>query len=241
MISGNGQIINAGLDKQALKLELETNAFVAIPDFLEAALADRIFQCLSQEVSWELAYRNGDQAATTSQQQLHNMSAKDRQQLHEHVIEQAKKTYQFAYFRYPMLDAFLNNWTPRLMLNDVLAAFNDQPALTFLRDITGDHEVRKVELQATWYTGGHFLKLHNDRASSGDDRRYACVLGLTRDWIADWGGILQFVSNGQVTRSCTPGFNRCIIFKVPRDHQVSYVAPFATRPRYSLTGWLRAD
>jgi len=44
-----------------------------------------------------------------------------------------------------------------------------------------------------------------------------------------------------VTKTHVPTFNSCSLFKVPRDHQVSYVAPFATKPRYALTGWLRAD
>jgi len=129
----------------------------------------------------------------------------------------------------------------QLILNDVLESFNSPASLNFLRDITGDLEVRKVEFQATYYASGHFLKLHNDNAKAGDDRRYACVLGLTKDWQSDWGGLLQFVEDGQVTLSCTPSFNSCVIFKVPRDHQVSYVAPFAGKPRYSLTGWMRAD
>jgi Rps23 Pro-64 3,4-dihydroxylase Tpa1-like proline 4-hydroxylase len=111
------------------------------------------------------------------------------------------------------------------MLNDVLESMNSQLSLDFLRDLTGDQEVRKVEFQATNYAPGNFLKLHNDNAESGSDRRYACVVGLTKDWESHWGGLLQFVEDGHVTRSLVPSFNTCVIFKVPRDHMVSYVAP----------------
>jgi SM-20-related protein len=31
------------------------------------------------------------------------------------------------------------------------------------------------------------------------------------------------------------------IFKVPRQHSVGFVAPFAAAPRHSITGWLRND
>jgi len=241
MFGGNGQIINPELDQGALKLELATEGFVEIPKFLKSDVADQVFNCLDKEVSWEFAYKNGAEAVTKSFEELRELSPDEKQEFHGQVIEQAKHAYQFAYFRYPMVDAYLNNWTPRLMLNDVMDSMNNKITLEFIRDITSDPEVRKVELQATFYAPGHFLKLHNDDSKSGDDRRYAFLIGFTKDWVSDWGGLLQFVSEGKVTRTCTPSFNSCVIFKVPRDHQVSYIAPYVTLPRYSLTGWLRAD
>jgi Rps23 Pro-64 3,4-dihydroxylase Tpa1-like proline 4-hydroxylase len=36
-----------------------------------------------------------------------------------------------------------------------------------------------------------------------------------------------------------PGFNVLNLFKVPTDHSVSVVAPFAAEPRLALTGWFR--
>lgn len=241
MLGENGQIINSGLDKDALKQELADQDFIVIQNFLDEQVAERIYKCLNEEVRWELAYRVGNQPMAHTYDQLVALSPDERQQLHGKILEQAKQDYQFSYFRYPMIDAYMNNWTPKLILNDVLESFNSQVSLDFLRELTGDEEVRKVEYQATYYAPGHFLKLHNDNAKAGDDRRYACVVGLTKDWQSDWGGLLQFVDDGKVSLSCTPSFNSCVIFKVPRDHQVSYVAPFATKPRYSLTGWLRAD
>ena len=140
-----------------------------------------------------------------------------------------------------MIDAYTNKWQPRLMLCDILEAINGPKSLDFFRAVTGDTQIRKVELQATYYAPGHFLKLHNDSDTAGDDRRYACVINLTKDWESHWGGLLQFVDDKGVSATQVPTFNNCGLFKVPCDHQVSYVAPFATRPRYALTGWLRAD
>jgi SM-20-related protein len=111
---------------------------------------------------------------------------------------------------------------------------------TYFVRLRAIRRLERLYFRRLTYAPGHFLKLHNDNAKSRDDRRYACVVGLTRDWEADWGGLLQMVDDGQVIRSCTPAFNTCVIFKVPRDHLVSYVAPYATKPRYSLTGWMRA-
>ncbi len=241
MLSESGQIISTNLDKDAIKGELVEKDFTVIPNFLDEQVAERIFNCLNDEVRWELAYRMGNQPMAHTYDQLVALTPDERQQLHRQILDQAKDDYQFSYFRYPMIDAYVNKWTPKLILNDVLESFNNSLSLGFLRDITGDPDVRKVEFQATYYASGHFLKRHNDTAKTGDDRRYACVVGLTKEWQSDWGGLLQFVDDNKVSLSFTPSFNSCIIFKVPRDHQVSYVAPYASKPRYALTGWLRAD
>jgi SM-20-related protein len=241
MLGENGHIISTTLDQNAIKSELAEKGFIVIPNFLDENAAERIFNCLNDEVRWELAYREGNQSVAQTYDQQLALTPEERAQQRQQILDQAKKDYQFSYFRYPMIDAYMNNWKPKLILNDVLESFNSPLSLDFLRDISGDHEVRKVEFQATNYAPGHFLKLHNDMAKAGDDRRYACVVGLTKEWQSDWGGLLQFVDDNKVTRSFTPSFNSCAIFKVPRDHQVSYVAPYASKPRYSLTGWLRAD
>ncbi len=105
----------------------------------------------------------------------------------------------------------------------------------------GDRQIRKVELQATRYRAGSFLRRHVDQPETQSDRRYACVLSLSKDWQSDWGGVLQFVEGDQVVQSINPHFNMLALFKVPQGHQVSYVAPYAVGARYSLTGWMRAD
>ena len=241
MLGENGHIISTTLDQNAIKSELAEKGFIVIPNFLDEKVAERIFNCLNDEVRWELAYREGNQSVAQTYDQQLALTPEERAQQRHQILDQAKEDYQFSYFRYPMIDAYINNWLPKLILNDVLESFNSQRSLDFLRDISSDLEVRKVEFQATNYAPGHFLKLHNDMAKAGDDRRYACVVGLTKEWQSDWGGLLQFVDDNKVTRSFTPSFNSCAFFKVPRDHQVSYVAPYASKPRYSLTGWLRAD
>jgi SM-20-related protein len=166
MLGGNGQITNTSLDKDALKLELANHGFVLIRDFLKTQVADEIFRCLNEDVRWELAYKDGNVDTTKTVEQLRTMSNGERQQLHGRVIEQARNQYQFSYFRYPMIDAYLNEWEPRLMLNDVLESFNSQTCLDLLREITGDPQLRKVEFQATYYAPGHFLKQHNDNTKS---------------------------------------------------------------------------
>ncbi|MGH8398608.1 MAG: 2OG-Fe(II) oxygenase family protein, partial [Gammaproteobacteria bacterium] len=64
------------------------------------------------------------------------------------------------------------------------------------------------------------------------------VLNLTKDWQADWGGLLQFLGeDGKVVDTFFPSFNSLMLFQVPMWHHVSYVTPFAGHGRYAITGW----
>ena len=236
-----GLLLNPSIDHAAFGDELAASGVVQIPNFLEQFAAEETFTCLDQQVTWELAFRNGAEAITRSTAQLASMTPEDRQAFHGAVIEQAKRDYQFAYFRYPMIDAYTNKWEPKLMLNAILEAINSPDSIEHFRTLTGDEQIRKIELQATLFAPGHFLMQHNDSASTADDRRFAIVINLTKEWEPHWGGMLEFVDGREVAKTHVPTFNSCSLFKVPRDHQVSYVAPFATKPRYALTGWLRAD
>ena len=66
------------------------------------------------------------------------------------------------------------------------------------------------------------------------------MLNFTPTWRADWGGILNFIdADGHISEGYTPAFNALNIFKVPQNHAVSMVTPFAREGRYSITGWLK--
>ena len=97
-----------------------------------------------------------------------------------------------------------------------------------------------MDAQATRYRPGHFLTQHDDHAE-GKDRLFAYVLNLTPQWIADWGGLLMFLTDdGHVAAAYTPRWNALNILKVPQPHAVSVVAPFARGARHSITGWIRS-
>jgi SM-20-related protein len=69
----------------------------------------------------------------------------------------------------------------------------------------------------------------------------AFVLGFSRNWKADWGGLTLFYDDGgNVTGAFVPAFNSLTMFRVPVYHSVTYVTPFAREVRYSITGWLLA-
>ena len=117
--------------------------------------------------------------------------------------------------------------------------FNSAPFLDFARRLTGDDRIAYVDAQPTRYLPGHFLNGHTD-AHDDAGRLYAYVLNLSPRWRAEWGGLLMFLDGeGAVTETFTPSFGTLNLFRVPQDHAVSMVAPFAGAPRYSITGWWR--
>jgi SM-20-related protein len=129
---------------------------------------------------------------------------------------------------------------PRDAVGAVPAFLNGREFLAFVRAVTGDDRIHFADAQATRYRPGHVLTGHDD-AAEGKNRLYAYVLNLTRDWRADWGGVLAFEgAGGHIEEGFAPAFNALNIFAVPMRHAVTQVASFAPRDRLSITGWLRS-
>lgn len=117
---------------------------------------------------------------------------------------------------------------------------NSPEFLKLVRAVTGDDRIRYLDAQTTRYRPGHFLTSHDDD-KPGQDRLYAYVLGFTRGWRPDWGGLLAFIgADGHIEEAWTPAFNTLNIFRVPTLHAVTSVAPFAGGERLSITGWMRS-
>ena len=146
--------------------------------------------------------------------------------------------FRFAYDSYMMVTAYKEQRDPGLLLHRVLELFNSPDYLAFMRQLTGDARIRRINAQATRYRAGHFLRFHTDEEHD-EGRLYAYVLNLTRDWQADWGGLLQFIGDdGGVQGTFPPRWNTLSLFAVPAGHAVSLVAPWAGGERLAITGWL---
>lgn len=123
----------------------------------------------------------------------------------------------------------------------VLDFLNGPEFLALVQGVTGDDRIDFADAQATRYRPGHVLTGHDD-AAEGKNRLYAYVLNLTRDWRADWGGVLAFEGpDGHIEAGFAPVFNALNLFAVPMRHAVTQVASFAPRDRLAITGWLRSQ
>lgn len=226
-------MIDNDLDWAPWRRELHARGRVQIRGFLQADAADRLHACLRDEVPWHVAERNRPNRPAPA------FGAPDPE-----LVDAAERAraegFHFAYDRYLMVEALQAGRDPGLLLHSVVPFFNGPQFLDFIRWFGNDPAINMVGAQATRYRPGQFLRLHDDRHAD-EGRRYAYVLNLSREWEADWGGLLQFIdARGNVVDTFVPRFNSLSLFKVPFGHVVTPVAPWAGAPRLAITGWWHA-
>jgi len=236
-------MLNKDLSLQNFRGALETDGRVVIPDVLETEVAERLATCLTTELPWELAYRDArfspeHQAQRMSQTQFKALGPKQAAALQIQILDHARDQFQYLYQHFNIGEGMRSGQPPDLYVYDLLRFLQSDAFLQPARDLTGDASLNHVFAHATLYTPGSFLKVHEDIVDNAD-RRYAYVLGLTRGWQADMGGLLHFLDEDDtVTATLVPGFNTLTLFSVPARHLVSSVAPWVRSPRLAITGWL---
>ena len=231
-------MISNDLDINPHRARLLARGRVQVPGFLQEPSAQRLRHCLQKEVRWETSLRS-DRASPIGEADRSALDEAQHAQLLQGVYERARDEFAFVFDRYRMVDARRDGLDPGLVLHVVVDFLNSPAFLEFARELTGDKAIRMVSAIAARYRQGHFLNQHNDKAGD-EDRAFAYVINLSRDWQADWGGLLQFLGEKQdVVETFTPHWNSLSLFRVPQAHQVSLVSPWAREDRYSITGWFR--
>jgi SM-20-related protein len=234
-------VLNPELDTAALAAAFARAGRLQVHDILRPEAAERAHDCLAREVPWSFTYRLDGRNVLKSPQELAAMGRDEKVRMGQAILEAAQREFAFGFMTYPMVRAYRAGDNPQLFLNRILEALASPEFIGFARAVTGDASIGHVDAQATRYTAGHFLTLHDDADYEGQERRCAYVLNFSRGWRAEWGGLLQFLDEGgSVVDSFVPHFNSISLFRVPTRHIVSYVAPYATAPRLSITGWFTA-
>ena len=234
-------MINNDLLLEPWRARLRAHGRVQIPGFLQEPSALRLHQCLSEEVPWETAQRSDAVLADGQDRSPPPGSAADEVALAATCLR-AREGFEFYFDRYRMIDARRDGTDPQLVLHAVVDFLNSPQFLGFARQLTGDPAIRMVSAIGVRYRAGHFLRAHNDLAND-ENRAFAYVINLSRQWSPDWGGLLHFLDPEQrrVVDTFTPLWNSLSLFRVPQPHVVSLVAPWAGSARYSITGWFRRD
>ncbi|MEF3081367.1 2OG-Fe(II) oxygenase family protein [Luteimonas sp. SMYT11W] len=216
------------------------HGIVQIPGIFEAGTAERLHRCLIDEVPWGLAYELAGKPQYLDSARLAATAPEAMQDIERQIFREAAAGFQYRYFNYPILDAYLQKWPNEVpLLHAFLEFINGPQWLSLIRQVSGIHELIKCDAQASLYGPGCFLHRHSD-AQSREGWRIAYVLGLTRSWRPEYGGTLQFLDDqGNTTLGLLPQFNTLNMFAVPRWHMVTHVPPYAPAERYSITGWLR--
>lgn len=230
--------IDPGLDPKALRAAFDRFGRLHIPGFLVREDAERILARLARPDDWAFVFNRGNRHFELTQEKAQAMPAEAHRQLMGDILAEARDGFQLAY---DVLNISRKGRVPLTSdpaLCAVHAFLNGRPFLDFIGKVTGCKGTWS-DATGTRYGPGHFCEMHDDRADDGD-RLIAFVLNLTPRWRVDWGGVLQFIDgDGHVAEGYTPAFNALNIFRVPQNHTVSVVAPFAGARRYSITGWVR--
>jgi SM-20-related protein len=231
------QYINPKLDTELLGQSFKRDGRVLIRNFFEPTVIEALSQAV-ERIDWALTYRDVHGDRVLNAEQLRALTPEQRSMLVDGIHTVARNEFQFSFCTDSLVAAAKRGET------DLLARFMrwmaDEQFMSKIRQITGVTDINRVYAQATMYTRGNFLLIHDDHVDA-EDRRLAYVINLTRHWRADWGGLLHFTAaDGSVIDSFFPHFNSLSLFRVPQSHFVSYVPPFAQGERTAITGWLIA-
>lgn len=219
------------------------NGFVRLENVLFERTAKHLYDWLRDEAAWWRVLNQGEKVWDLGPESIAALAQDPAKagQLREAVHAGARAGFQYAYDTVRVADAMAERRARKWPVDRLLDALNSKPWLDLFRSVTGDADIVLADGQATRYLADHFLTSHDD-GIAGKNRHAAYVLGLTPGWQTDWGGLLMFhAENGDVEQALLPRFNAMNLFRVPRLHSVSPVAPYAGGPRISVTGWLRGE
>lgn len=234
-------MLDSNLDLNELATEFARDQRVRIPGILEPGIAERLAEHCELHVPYEYIYHVDGENRASSAEEMKTMDRNDQQILQSKLMDAAAEGVGFLYCGYMMGRASKDTDDENIQfLHSIFEYLNSDEMLSTISKISGYNDLKSADGQFTRYTGGQFLTRHLDDITA-EGRRLAYVISFCRDWHPDWGGLLQFYEpDGTPRDAWCPGFNTLSLFDVRHVHSVSYVTPFAKRPRLSLTGWFRS-
>lgn len=229
-----------GIDVDRLKHQYSADGHVRIEPFLKADDADALRIALEARQDWLMVLNSGSKLFELSKITLESMEPDRREALDRAVVEAGRYGFQYRYRAIRVADDAEETQAPDDPLIRFVAFLRSDPMVHMVRRIIGVGDVDFADGQATRYEAGDFLTAHDD-AVAGKHRHAAYVMGLTKGWRAEWGGLLLFHGNDDRLVGRRPAFNGLDLFKVPSVHSVSCVNPSAVGSRLSVTGWFRSS
>ncbi|WP_457418321.1 2OG-Fe(II) oxygenase [Roseateles sp. P5_E7] len=226
------------IDLAAHRQGLRAVGRTQISPALGAQDAADLLQAVTQ-APFRLSVNSGAKSLDLSLEELASLQPEQEAKFTALIHAGAASGFQYCFDTYRLSDEVEGGQLTSGPLLALHRGLNSQPFLEHCRYLAEDDSIEFCDAQVTRYRPGHFLTMHNDDVA-GKGRVLAYVLNVTMNWRRDWGGLLLFHgADGQVEGGFTPAFNRLNLFKIPCDHAVSLVAPFAQQPRYAVTGWAR--
>ncbi|WP_394730886.1 2OG-Fe(II) oxygenase [Altererythrobacter sp. GH1-8] len=227
------------LDIESCARHFAETGSVSLDGFLPNDQARQLAAHLSERSDWSEVFRGESQTFDMPVTAFDALDDARKQQIDRMIHARAAHTFQFRYRSIRVPDERAQRKPDADALHGFAEFMCDDPTLAVLRQVTGLSRIAFADAQATAYSAGHFLTQHDDSVE-GKNRLAAYVFSLSEGWKADWGGLLSF-PHGDTVHAFVPRFNALRIFAVPQPHSVTFVPPFVTDTRYSITGWLRSQ
>uniref|UniRef100_A0A486XT19 Fe2OG dioxygenase domain-containing protein n=1 Tax=Rheinheimera sp. BAL341 TaxID=1708203 RepID=A0A486XT19_9GAMM len=228
-------VINPLLDFCNLQTQFAQDQRICIENFWQHESAQNITHHLAERVQFNYAFSTDGVYHEKTQQELMSLSPDQRSMMQKKLMQLASEGVGFWYGRKMIRPQPEDND----LLQQVHRLLNSEQVLQHIRDISGYDDIICASAQATRYLPGSYLTRHRDVVAA-EGRRLAYVMSFTESWHPDWGGLLQFYEdNGTPRDAWAPRFNSMVLFDVRHVHAVTYVAPYALKPRLSITGWFR--
>jgi SM-20-related protein len=97
--------------------------------------------------------------------------------------------------------------------------------------------ILNYEFHYTRYETGTFYKKHLDQFKNNDKRKYSMIVYLNHDWLDQEGGALciHFADGLQLIY---PHIGKAVFFQ---SNELEHEVLIASRPRFSITGWLKVE
>lgn len=226
------QFFNKNLELSTYTQPFAKDKRVRIQDVLDFETAAHLFQALDEQVTFDTAMSVEGKNIVVSNEEWQALEEEQRKQIYFTLMDNAAKGNGFSYGR-----KYITDSESQPLLKSIFDTLNGTQTLDKISELTGVQGLNYASMQATRYIPGQFLTRHKDVVKA-EGRKLAYVFNLSPEWHPDWGGLLQFFdADGTTTESWTPAFNTLSLFDVENIHSVTYVAPFAKKPRYALTGW----
>ena len=237
-------MLNPNLDTNELATSYEIDNKYRVRNFMQNDIAERMHNACKNNVKYSTHYVIDNLYQSKTPEEMAQLNPQQANDINVKISSAASQGIGFLYQGY--LESRISK-DPAVpidnelsFLHSVFKYMNSDEVIDNIKLITGNQDITGAELQYTRLTPGHFLTRHLDVVPS-HDRRIAFVLGLTKGWHPDWGGLLQFYAkDGTPLDTWSPEFNVLTIFDVRHIHAVTYVTPYAAEPRLSLTGWFVA-
>lgn len=236
-------MFNLDHDIAALRKQFLADGVVSVPGFVNAEIAEQLRTDI-MALPWEMAYVVNGKPAKLPVSQLKQLPVNERQALFQRVLTEASsKQYSFMYDTYMLITHYLQNTLASPLLRYYVETISSPAVLNFMRELTANNTIIKADAQASRYLPGHYLKTHDDSGVSFNQHRIAAyTLSFSKNWQADWGGMLHLQDDMlRVERSYMPEFGTLNVFAVPKQHFVSQVTNYCPEQRLSIVGWLRSD